>query len=222
MNAMNIRLLLALALLALGGCTETRFESPLGDNIETCDARWKGLWFDAGDSPTDRARGVTAFHVNDECEFTIIEQPEPKGATKRIHVPMNYVHAGGDDFVVVSDASIRGLVELKPPYDIDPVPQKSFFFAKYRVRGDRLEVFKVDSAKTAKLVIDQTLDGTVQKGRNELHVYVRGNRAQMLELATKRDVFEAEPSLTFVRSKQDLDSYERSLQRASKDAKEKR
>ena len=31
-------------LASLCGCTETRFESPLGDNIETCDTRWKGLW----------------------------------------------------------------------------------------------------------------------------------------------------------------------------------
>ena len=204
-------LLLIASALVLSGCVETRFESPLGDNIETCDARWKGLWFDADETAKDRERSVTAFHVDDGCEFTLIEQPEPGGALKRTRVPINYVHAGGNDYLVVSEAAVHGLVDLKPPYDIDPPPQKAFFFAQYRVRGDRIELRKVDSAKTAKLVIDGAVDGTVQKGRNELHVFVRGGRAQMLELVRKRDVFESEPSMRFKRSTQDLQDFERSL-----------
>jgi outer membrane murein-binding lipoprotein Lpp len=206
-----------LAGLTLAGCVETRFEAPLGDNIETCDAHWKGLWFDADDTAADRERGVTAFHVNDDCEFTLIEQPEPHGALKRIHVPMNYVHAGGSDYLVVSEAALRGLVDLKPPYDVDPPPPKTFFFARYRIRGERIEVFPVDSAKTAKLVIDGTTDGTVQKGRNELHVFIRGGRAQMLALVHDHDIFESKPAMTFVRSKQDIDTWERSLPQAAKE-----
>jgi hypothetical protein len=211
MRIFPLSMLLVAGVLALSGCVETRFESPLGDNIETCDARWKGLWFDADESAQDRERSVTAFHVDDGCEFTLIEQPEPGGALKRTRVPINYVHAGGNDYLVVSDAAVRGMVQLDPPYDIDPPPAKTFFFASYRVRGDRIEVRKVDSAKTAKLVIDGKIDGTVQKGRNDLHVFVRGGRAQMLELVRKHDVFESDPSIRFKRSKQDLQDFERSL-----------
>jgi hypothetical protein len=79
------------------------------------------------------------------------------------------------------------------------------------VRGDRIEVRKVDSAKTARLVIDGVTEGTVQKGRNELHVFVRGGRAQMLELVRRHDLFESEPSMRFKRSTQDLQDFERSL-----------
>ena len=93
--------------------------------------------------------------------------------------------------------------------------QKSFFFAKYRVRGDRLEVRKVDSAKAARLVIDGRLDGTVKKGRNDLHVYVRGGRQQMLDLVRGNDLFESKPSLVFTRSRQELQDFERSLQHAA-------
>jgi hypothetical protein len=211
MRIFPLSMLLVAGVLALSGCVETRFESPLDDNIETCDARWKGLWFDADESAQDRERSVTAFHVDDGCEFTLIEQPEPGGALKRTRVPINYVHAGGNDYLVVSDAAVRGMVQLDPPYDIDPPPAKTFFFASYRVRGDRIEVRKVDSAKTAKLVIDGKIDGTVQKGRNDLHVFVRGGRAQMLELVRKHDVFESDPSIRFKRSKQDLQDFERSL-----------
>jgi hypothetical protein len=213
-----IRLLLpAFACVALGACVETRFESPLGDNIETCDTAWKGLWFEADDDMrrADGERHLTGFAVDEACAFTLLEQPEVGGPLKRTRIPINYVHAHGDDYVVVSDAALRGLVDLKAPYDIDPPPQKSFFFAKYRVRGDRLEVRKVDDAKAAKLVVDGALDGTVQKSRNELHVYVRGGRQQMLDLVRRHDLFESKPSLVFMRSREDLQDFERRLQRGA-------
>jgi hypothetical protein len=213
-----IRLLLpVLACAVLGACVETRFESPLGDNIETCDTAWKGLWFEADDDMrrADGERHLTGFAVDEACAFTLLEQPEAGGPLKRTRIPINYVHAHGDDYVVVSDAALRGLVDLKAPYDIDPPPQKSFFFAKYRVRGDRLEVRKVDDAKAAKLVVDGTLEGTVQSSRNELHVSVRGGRQQMLELVRRHDLFESKPSLVFTRSREDLQDFERRLQRGA-------
>ena len=163
----------------------------------------------------DGERHLTGFAVDEACAFTLLEQPEAGGPLKRTRIPINYVHAHGDDYVVVSDAALRGLVDLKAPYDIDPPPQKSFFFAKYRVRGDRLEVRKVDDAKAAKLVVDGTLEGTVQKSSNELHVYVRGGRQQMLELVRRHDLFESKPSLVFTRSREDLQDFERRLQRGA-------
>jgi len=215
---MRISLLATLlACTTLTACVETRFESPLGDNIETCDTAWKGVWLEPGDDGlrVDGERHLSGFAVDDACAFTVIEQPEAGGPLKRTRVAINFVHARGDDYVVVSDAALHGLVELKPPYDIEPAPQKSFFFAKYRVHGDRLEIRKVDDAKAAKLVIDGRLDGTVQKGRNDLHVYVRGGRQQMLDLVRRNDLFESKPSMVFQRSRRDLQDIERSLQHAA-------
>ena len=129
-----IRLVFVLVCLALAGCVETRFESPLGDHIETCDARWKGLWTGA-DSDLDLGHDVTAFHVNEDCEFSVLHQPEAGGALKRIRVPLNYVHVDNRDYIVVADTALAGLVKLKPPHGIEPAPPKSFFFARYQVRG---------------------------------------------------------------------------------------
>jgi hypothetical protein len=212
----TILLATLLACTALTACVETRFESPLCENIETCDTAWKGLWLEPGDDGrrVDGEHHLSGFAVDDACAFTVVEQLEGGGPLKRTRVPINFVHAHGDDYVVVSDAALHGLVELKPPYDIEPAPQKSFFFAKYRVRGDRLEIRKVDDAKAAKLVIDGRLDGTVQKSRNELHVYVRGGRQQMLDLVRHNDLFESKPSMVFQRSSRELDDIERSLQQA--------
>jgi hypothetical protein len=203
------------ACLILGGCVETRFESPLGDNIETCDARWKGLWNGMDDELAKKGEEITAFHVNDDCEFTVLDQPEARGALKRVHVPINYVHAGGNDYIVVADTSIKSLTKLAPPYAITPPPEKAYFFARYRVHGDRIDVYQADSARVAKLIIDGKVDGTVNKTQNELHAFVRGSRAQMLDLVGKESLFEAKPSLQLVRSKQTLGEFEDSVQRSA-------
>lgn len=204
-NAVRFVIVLA-AIASLTGCVETRFESPLGDNIETCDTRWKGLWADpeAKDEPS-------AIYVDDDCRFMVLDQPEKAGVIKRIHVPMNYVHADGKDYLVVADSSLKGLVELKPPFGIDPAPEKSFFFARYQIHGDRLEVNQVDSERVAKLVIDGKLDGTVSKSGNDLHVFVRGSRARMLEIVRTQSIFQTKAQTKLVRSKQSVDEFEQSV-----------
>ena len=208
-----LRILAALALLALAGCVETRFESPIGDNIETCDTEWKGLWLG-----TDDDKGVpddtTAFYVNDECQFIVVDQPEKNGPLKQIHVPVNYVHASGKDYIVVADTSIKSLVNIRPPHGLDPVPDKSFFFARYRVHGDRIELYQVDSERTAKLVIEGKLGGTVDKTKNELHVYVQGTRAQMLDMVRTQSIFDEKKPVKLVRSRQTLDQFQQSKLRA--------
>ena len=204
-NAARLLCLLGAAA-ALAGCVETRFESPLGDNIETCDPHWKGVWADpeSSDEPS-------AIYVDDECHFMVLDQPEKSGPIKRIHVPMNYVHADGKDYIVVADTSLKGLVELKPPYGIDPVPEKAFFFARYQIRGDRLEVSQVDSERVAKLVIDGKVDGSVSKTGNDLHVFVRGNRTRMLEIVRTQSIFQDKSQTKLVRRKQSVDEFEQSV-----------
>jgi hypothetical protein len=198
--------LLTAVFAALAGCVETRFESPLGDNIETCDTRWKGLWGD----PESKSE-PSAIWVDDECRFVVLDQTEKGGPLKQLHVPMNYVHVDGKDYLVVADKSLAGLVELEPPHGIDPPPEKSFYFARYKVRGDRIEIEQVDSARVAKLVIDGTLDGTVDKTANDLHVYVRGNRARMLEIVRTQPIFDGKHTTKLVRRQQTLEEFERAL-----------
>ncbi|RYD16858.1 MAG: hypothetical protein EOP90_02495 [Lysobacteraceae bacterium] len=199
--------------LLLAGCVETRFESPPGDNIETCDARWKGLWIgaDAGRKGELDLDDVAAFHVGANCEFTVLDQAEPGGPLKHVRVPLNFVHAHGRDYIVVADSALAGVVTLDPPHGIDPVPKKSYFIARYRVRGDRIEVYTVDSRRAASLVVEGSLDGTVDKTRTNLRVYIEGDRARTLEILRKHAIFEAKPTLELVRSRIDLEAFERSL-----------
>ncbi len=208
-------MLATFALGALGGCVETRFEAPLGDNIETCDAHWKGLW--TGDKPDAKTPG--AFWIDDDCRFTVLDQPEKGGPFKQIHVPVNYVHDDGKDYLVVADNVLKGLVELKAPYAIDPAPAKSYFFARYRTHGDRIEIYTVDDAHVATLIVDGTLQGTVSKTANELHVYVRGDRAQMLEIVRHDSLFSDKSNTVLSRIKQTPAEYEQTLIQAQKTKK---
>ena len=198
--------LLMVVLVLLGGCTETRFESPLGDNIETCDVRWKGLWTD-----TETKSEATAIYVDNECHFILADQPERGGPLKRIRVPMNYVHVDGKDYLVVADASLKGVVDIKPPYAIEPAPAKSVYFARYRLRGDNVEITQVNSQRAAQLVIEGKLEGTVSKTANELHVFIRGDRARMLEIVRKQPIFDDQTPTKLVRHKETLDEFEQAL-----------
>lgn len=214
MNSLMRNLAVPALLALLAGCVETRFESPLGDNIETCDARWKGLWGDP-DSKTE----ASAIHVDDECHFVVLDQPERGGPLKRLRIPVNFVHADGRDYLVVADTSLKGMVELKPPHGIDPVPEKAFFFARYSIRGDRIELNQVDSERVAKLVIDGKLEGTVDKAGNDLHVFVRGNRAQMLEIVRTQPIFETKKPTVLARRRQSVDEFERAVLDAQRKSK---
>lgn len=205
---MNIlrAVLVSLLLSVLAGCVETRFESTPGDNIETCDVHWKGLWSDPGskDDPS-------AIYIDDECHFIALDQPERGGPLRRVRVPMNYVHAEGKDYIVVADTSLKGIVDVKPAYGIDPPPSKSYFIARYRLHGDTLEIYQVDTARVAKLIVDGKIEGTLSKTANELHAFVRGNRTKILEILNKQSIFEDKASTKLVHRKQTVDEFEQSI-----------
>jgi hypothetical protein len=211
----------ALALLcvfsALGGCTETRFQSPPGDNIETCDVRWKGLWGPADEQERD---SPTAFYVDDECHFIVVDQPQKGGPLKQFHVPVNFVHADGNDYVVVTDVALKGLVKIKPVYGVDPVPEKAFYFSRYRAEKDHIDRFPVDNERVAKQIVDGKLDGTVSKTPNELHVFVTGDRAHMLEILRHGSIFSDKADIKMERLNMSLDEFERKIMQAQRKSKQ--
>ena len=203
-----MRVALVACLLVLGGCVETRFESPPDLAIEPCDARWKGVWVEPGDSAA-RGDDELAFVVDEACRFELLERPEKDGPLKPVHVPLNFLHDRGHDYLVVADDQLAGLVKLPPPHGIEPAPAKAFFIARYRISGDRLDIDTVDDRRMARLVVDNTLDGTVDRSRNELHVFIRGDRARILDVLRTQSVFGAKPAAKLERRHASLAAYER-------------
>ncbi len=206
------------ALLALAACTETRFESPPGDEIVACDPAWKGLWVDASEDRSSNKPDELAFLVDQECRFIMLERPEQDGPPKQIHIPLNYVHDHGKHYIVVADNQLGETVKLDPVHGIEPVPAKSFFIARYQVDHDHLRIWQVDSKRSAHLVIDNVLDGTVDRSHRELHVFIRGDRAKVLDILREQKIFEDKPGADVRRIKMSLEEYEqkRSARRASK------
>ena len=201
---------IALSFITLSGCVETRFESPLGGRQESCDARWKGLW--TGPDPDDQS---AAIYVDDACHLFVIDKPAPDKPVRRVALPVRYKHVDGRDYLSVEAAAFRELVDLDPPFAVEPTPAHAYFFARYSLSGDRLEIDMVNSKRVAQLVIDDQIDGTVGKSANGLHVFVRGDPARMLEIVRTQPIFEGVTPTILMRSQQTADAFERSLERAS-------
>jgi hypothetical protein len=208
---MKVRLCAWITLLAitLTGCVETRFESPLGGRLESCDARWKGLWI--GTDPTDQ---TAAIFVDPGCHAYVVDRPAPDKPIRRVELPLRYKQVDGQNYLSVEAAAFKDLVDLDPPYAIEPMPAHAYFFAHYQTRGDRMEIKLVNSKRVAQLIIDGKIDGTISKTANELHVFVRGDPARMLEIVRNQSIFEGVEPTMLVRSKQTLEQFERNLQHA--------
>jgi hypothetical protein len=196
-----------IAVLGLGACTSTRFESPLGERLDTCDPRWQGLWVEREDDGED---GEAAIQVDAQCRLFVLDQQEKGGPIKSVHVPVNFARVAGKDYLVVSDKAVLPVFEPGQVAGVKEQPEKTFYFMRYRVRGDRIELHDVDDERVAHLIIDDELEGTIAKSEDELHNYVRGDRARMVEIVRKHDLFQKEATV-IARSKLTLEEYERNL-----------
>lgn len=201
--------LMLIACVAICACTETRFASPPGNKLENCDARWKGLWL-----PKDELDSGSAFYIDDACRFSVLDQPKNGNPMKRTRVTLNYVHAGDKDYLVVADGALKGLVDVQPVYGIDPAPAHAYFFARYTATKDRIDVYTVDSEHVASQVVADKLDGSVSKTHNELHVFVNGDPARMLEILRDDSIFSSKPGIELVRSNLGVGEFERHARRS--------
>jgi hypothetical protein len=206
---MNAKWMVFAVVLLLAACTETRFESPPGDTIAACDPAWKGLWVDASADASSSEPDELAFEVDADCRFHMLERPEKDGPPKRIHIPINFVHDRGKHYLVVADDQLAGVVDLDPVHGIEPPPAKAFFIARYEVDANRLRIFDIDSKRVAHSILDKRLEGTVDSSRNELHVFVNGDRAKVLDILRTHDLFEAKPNAEIRRFPSGLEDYER-------------
>lgn len=202
-------LLLALSVLVLAGCVETRFESPPGERIQRCDEAWKGVWLDRSEDSQ-----IAGLLVDEQCRSFLLSQLEDGGPLRQAPVPLNYVEHRGQRYVVVADASLQDLVTLPAVHGVTPVPTRNFFIARYRLRGSKLEIHKVDDRAAARMIIDGVLEGTVSSTLNELHVYVRGTREDMLRIVETPGLFERKASIMLERSRRTLAEIEAELMRA--------
>lgn len=214
---MTIRMLCCVgALLALAACVETRFESPPGDKIVACDPAWKGLWVDASKDASTSEPDELAFLVDQECRFFMLERPEKDGPPKQIHIPLNYVHDQDKHYLVIADNQLKDIVDLAPVHGIKPAPKKSFFVARYEVDHARLRIYPVNAKRMASLVVNDELDGTVDASNKQLHVYIKGDRAKILDIVRSQNIFDDKPDAEVRRIKMSLEEYEqkRSARRA--------
>lgn len=197
------------------GCTETRFASPPGDQLQSCDPRWEGLWI-----PGPEPDSGSAISVDAACALVMIDVPSNAGPTKHIPISVRFLHADGKDYVVVSDDALKDAVDIQPVYGVQPVPTLTYFVARYTVDKDHINIHDVDDEHVATLIIAGKLEGTVSKTANNLHVFVTGNAAHILEVVRDDSIFDAKPNLELERSNLSAEEFERRAeqQRDARDA----
>ncbi len=189
MNRLTAFGLLA-CLMWLAACSETRFESPPGQNIALCDTHLAGLWLAVDSKPGE----LDGFDIDAECRTRILTRTEAGGPAQAIRLPVNFVHHRGKHYVVVADEAVKGLVELPPIHGVNPVPKRNFFIVRYEVHGDRLRLFNVDDRAAGHAILDGTIEGTISSTLDQLHVYVRGTREQILQALDTPGLFERKAS----------------------------
>ncbi|HET8941895.1 MAG TPA: hypothetical protein VFN13_07900 [Rudaea sp.] len=203
-------LILLAACAAIGACTETRFAAPPGDQWQSCDPQWKGLWVPRSESNSD-----SAFFVDDACHFVLIEVPKNGAPAKRTSIALKYVHADGKNYLVVPDDALKNLVDIKPVYGIEPVPKRAYYLARYVATSNRIDVYSVDAERVATRIIEHKLDGTVSKIANELHVFVTGDSAHTLEILRGDSIFADKPGIELERSKLSADEFEQQARQSA-------
>jgi hypothetical protein len=193
----------------LGGCTETRFASPL-QPATTCDARLKGLWAPAAVADDD----VFALYVDPACVAYVIAQEKPSRRIERRRLPLTFAHIGAHDYAVASAADVMraGSFRLPAVHGVDPAPA-AWFYARYAVVGDRLDIAMIDSHLLAKRILENTLDGTIDKTAAELHVFVSADAQQTIDFIRDNDVFES-PREPLLRRHQSIEQFEHEMARA--------
>lgn len=196
--------LLLTACVAMCSCTETRFASPPGEQLQSCDPRWEGLWI-----PGPEPDSGSAISVDAACALVMIDVPRNGEPTKRTPISVRFLHADDKDYVVVSDDALKAAVDIEPVYGIEPVPTPAYFVARYVFDQDRIRVHDIDSERVATLIIAGKLEGTVSKTANNLHVFVTGDAAHILEVVRDDSIFDAKPNLELERSELSVEEFER-------------
>ena len=82
-----------------------------------------------------------------------------------------------------------------------------------------MKIYSIDSTRVAHRILDKDLEGTIDSSKNDLHVYVKGDRARILEILRKYDLFEAKPGAEVRKIPLSLEDYERKRTARRKAAK---
>jgi hypothetical protein len=195
--------LVLLAMLMLAGCESTRFESP--PVKATYDDEILGRWVSIGDTPGERGEvelRIThragahedspeggGFEVWDELVFV---ENKKEGTTKGKPTDLNVGRDGDRRYAWVDARWAEERMGQPPRADKGDV-----LLYRYRIDGDRLDIWQPDTQAIAHRVIDNKLKGDVVQANDELHVRLK---APVQKEALRMRYFWSEDVLHFERA----------------------
>ena len=166
-------------LILLAGCETTRFES--SPFAATSDDALHGRWLSVGERPGElgevelqvaRRYGAHAdspegggFEVWDELVFI---EHKKEGAQSGKPTDLNVGRDGDRRYLWVDAQWAEERMGEHPRPDKGDV-----FLFRYRIEGDRLEVWRANTRAFAHKVIDNEFKGEIQRSDDELHVRLK-------------------------------------------------
>jgi len=187
--------MLVLLAATLGGCTDTLFESPPGDNVSSCDKHFVGNWRVLATDDKDKNKDSEMFLiVEPQCKrWRFIEDgKEDEKLAKTTHIAFGNV--GGKALLTVK------VDEDKPA--ADSRWRNGYYFLSYTFADKTIRLRGVDDKRIAHRIIDGSVLGRTERvsrepgdkrsggsGSSELHNFVAGDPAEMARVAQLEDVF---------------------------------
>ena len=156
----------------------------------------RGLWFPRAEPNSD-----SAFYIDDACRFVMIEVPKNGGPTKRTtHIP-ELCARRRQGLSRDRRRCLEGGGRHQTGLWRRSRSQAAFYYARYVADKTNIDVYPVDSQARRHPHHRPKIDGTVSKTTNELHVFVSGDAAHMLEILRGDSIFADKPKIELVRSR---------------------
>ena len=190
-------LIIAGAVLALGACERTVFQSaPAAD--AGCDPTLVGRWLSEGDKPDDR--GELEAILDADCNLSTIEhkQDGPRRSTPtRLHL----AQVDGQRYAWFDAAWANAQFEVEP--NLLDQPGDVYLYA-YRLKGSRLTLSAPPHRKLASQILERDVSGDVLAHDDTLTVRIEGDADAIRAMLRKRKPFRFDDeSLRFVRAPAD-------------------
>ena len=171
-------------LLVIAGCSEVRFTQLPAGSVRDCDSRAVGRWLSADEPDND-----SALVVSEDCERVEVVERKSDGSIDRDVLDVSWIRTQGRRVAAVASDK--------------PDESGQWHLVRYRIRGDRLDIFypdieglaaRVDAGTIAGEVISRDSDGDAQE------VLVTADRRKLARLIGRGELFRKKPEGRFVRA----------------------
>lgn len=207
MRVAVFRVLFVIAILTLGGCAGTSFESPPGRALLDCDPAWQGVW-----DITDEEESLGILVVKDGCRSAFFDlDAQDEDFLGEQWLQLKFVEHEGQRYVVAKDEPDAANSEGNAARNPDPPRTGDYTLARYDLAPEAIAVSLVDTRAAAQMIVDGLLWGDVSRTQMSLRVFVRGTPEDTLQALSRPGLFSTDTIFQLKRSTRSINEFDAAL-----------